>query len=136
MKYEIVDTKISGKEFDMKIEEGIAIYPKMSEFSIDKMMLYDEKIIEYTITQKFLKKYKKIIKSFLLLDETGEDGIVSLLGDIQRIEEIILNKYKKHMKIEKIKKMLKELYIVEQETKKKYTYIYNYELENTINKSR
>ncbi len=137
MSCEIIKNKVADKKFSLELSEPVVIYPNLKNFEINKLLLFDSSMIEHSLKEKFIKKYKKLLSLFMNLEETGENGAGILLGEIEKMESVLLTKYKKHLSLSKVKKMLKELYMLEQETKKKLSYLYAYNLEeNIINKSR
>ena len=69
---------------------------------------------------------------YLLFNDAFPDdsGYPAVLGEVDKLRGLLLDKYHKYLEIEKEKKFLKELEYIETEIKKKYIEdkLYRYEL--------
>ncbi len=137
MKYIIKKRKYENVSFEINNCDGFILKPKLKTFEVKKITLFNYEFICDSINKSFLNRYKKLLKLTLSIvndDDSDDTDVALLLGETEKLESIILNKYKKHIRIEKIKKMLKEVLLLEQQLKKKQELINVYQ--STSFKSR
>ena len=128
MKY-VIDKKNENLKlvnYNVKIT-GMRVKPinnvKGLTIKAGKIVLVDSRLRDSYIKQVIDKKLDKIVKFSLnvLSDETSTDedgGIV--LDELNRLQGIIMNKYKQYMIEEDYKNKLSKIIIVEEEFKRNY----------------
>ncbi len=110
-----------------------------------KIVLVDSRLRDSYIKQVIDKKLDKIVKFSLnvLSDETSTDedgGIV--LDELNRLQGIIMNKYKQYMIEEDYKNKLSKIIIVEEEFKRNYnqklymSYLSGYSYQDNMSSGR
>ena len=115
------------KPFKFKKEEKIKLILKDSydfNFSNNEICIkiYDKDLISNYLTKKYYKDFKKIVNLLLSLletDDNDDEDINLVLDEISRLESLIISLYKKHLSIDVIKRMLKEIFILKEELKNK-----------------
>ena len=110
----ITEENISGLEVKTTTENVVGA---------KKVLIVDEKLKDLYIKQKINKKLLMIIekmKYILESDETGDTDIAIVLGEIERLKGIMINKYKEHLIASEYKEMLKRILLTEEEFKNKY----------------
>ncbi|MBO4246124.1 MAG: hypothetical protein J5892_05270 [Bacilli bacterium] len=123
-------------------EFSYELNPKMKDTStikICKINIFNKSMIDDLVTKKILEKYQQIFKMVYLYtsdnNASGDDAIMCL-GEIEKLESIIRNKYQKYLSIEKYKYFMHELYALGAAVNKKAimnrinnTFMYDEELE-------
>lgn len=120
MSYVVKEKRVDGLEFRTSIKEGFQIKGKLDKTGFKNIILYNNDFKDYYITQNYRSYYTKllsVVMSILSDDDNTDTDFELALNETARIEAIILNKYKKHINLEKIKAMLKDLALLEQELK-------------------
>lgn len=90
---------------------------------INQLSIYNKKMINNVLIKKYIRKYKALLKMVYLLfhDAFPDDtGYPAVLGEVDKLRAILLDKYHKYLSLENEKKFLKELDYIESEIKKKY----------------
>ena len=85
---------------------------------VDKLVVVDDNLIKKLIDKKVKRGLNKILTMYSALfeDEDAADGDWDLVLDEEyRFKEHVLSKYKEYMKKEELKKLLKELAVIEKE---------------------
>ncbi len=123
MEYVYKNKKISNNFFELEEKSPLVIKSKIKD--VEDLEIFDETFKEVFISEMFLRKFRNIIKSISELDENDDEGTVCILGEIQRLENLLLAKYQDHVAETKIKKMLKELYLLEKKIKVEKETVYN-----------
>ena len=134
------DNNITLKQIDY--EFSYELNPKMKETSrikICKINIFNKKMIDDLVTKKILEKYEQIFKMVYLYandDNASTGDAMMCLGEIEKLESIIKNKYQKYLSIEKYKYFMHELYSLNAAVNKKAimnrinnTFMYDEELE-------
>ena len=101
---------------------GYTFSPKklVSYLNVKNINIVDNKMNDNILSIKFTERFNKLLKlvSLYLNDSDASDSDTSLvLDEVALIKGILLNKYQKHLDIEKEKLFLKKLCIVENEIK-------------------
>ena len=90
---------------------------------IDKLSIYNKEMINNILIKKYIRKYKNLLKMVYLLFHDafpGDTGYPAVLGEIDKLRGILLDKYHKYLAMENEKHFLKQLDYIESETKKKF----------------
>jgi len=99
-------------------------YRKNDEIiDISKLSIYNGKMIDNILSQKYLRKYKNLLKLVYLLynDAFPDDsGYPAVLDESAKLRSILIDKYDKYLSLNKKKKFLKELDYIESEVKLRY----------------
>lgn len=110
----VTENKLKGLEIKTKGENAI---------KASKVLIVDSELKDLYIKNKINKKLVTIIaKMQYILDNDDNDttNATLVLGEIDRLKGILINKYKEHLKIEEFSYLLKKLMIIEEEFKVKY----------------
>ncbi len=90
-----------------------------TRISRELVTIYDQRIIDIIIKNKFCPEFNRLVKKILIfIEEDGNpDDAALLLGELERLHAVFLNKYEKFLsKSEKISYM-KTLRIISNELK-------------------
>lgn len=110
----VTENKLKGLEIKTKGENAI---------KASKVLIVDSELKDLYIKNKINKKLVTILaKMQYILDNDDNDttNATLVLGEIDRLKSILINKYKEHLKIEEFSYLLKKLMIIEEEFKLKY----------------
>ena len=90
---------------------------------ISKLSIYNKQMINNILVKKYIRKYKALLKMVYLLfnDEfPGDTGYPAVLGEVEKLRTLLIDKYNKFLEMENQRKFLKELDYIESEVKRKY----------------
>ena len=126
--------------------EGYTFKPRLTKDSyikVNAVTIVDKVMIDKILTMKFNKSFKKVVQLALRVinDEDADDGDVSIvLGEVELVREILLNRYQKFLNFEKEQLFLKKLRLIENELRMKQVTIKRkaqlLEMENEKTRSR
>lgn len=126
--------------------EGYTFKPRLTKDSyikVNAVTIVDKVMIDKILTMKFNKSFKKVVQLALRVinDEDAADGDVSIvLGEVELVREILLNRYQKFLSYEKEQLFLKKLRLIENELRMKQVTIKRkaqlLEMENEKTRSR
>ena len=126
--------------------EGYTFKPRLTKDSyikVNAVTIVDKVMIDKILTMKFNKSFKKVVQLALrvIYDEDADDGDVSIvLGEVELVREILLNRYQKFLSYEKEQLFLKKLRLIENELRMKQVTIKRkaqlLEMENEKTRSR
>ncbi len=129
----------SYEQISISFGKGLIVHEKKLK---GKVTFYQDEMVSSLLTKKIRGKYKKLIEQLLfLLSVDDESGTAAheALNQIEKFKGELRNKYRKFLQSEDEKQYEKELYMMEQEVKRKL-YIFNHfhtiEMEQTQNRSR
>lgn len=108
--------------------------------SVSNISVCNKKLAHPLVSDKVLKKYKKLIslltKLLLSDDDTGE-AFNLILNEIEKFRQEIKNKYRDFLDKKELEYMAKQLTVIQKEAKNKYSELYfNFNNINTVGKSR
>lgn len=106
--------------FDENID-GLEVNTKT--INIEKMILTDPELINQYISIRLEKRFKEILTKLCKLIEdpdTDEDGVARLLGEVEKLRQIIDVKYSKYLEGNKKRELITKIVLIEEELKKKY----------------
>lgn len=123
--------------------DGLEINPTnnthSSVINVNKMILMDPKLISEYIRIRLDKKFNDIFKKLYVLlqdEDATEDGVTTLLDEVERFKQIINVKYSKYLESKKKRELIAKIVLIEEELKQKYVQIkYIENLLNTDNYS-
>ena len=110
----VTENNLEGLEIKTKGENAI---------KASKVLIVDSELKDLYIKNKINKKLVTLLaKMQYILDNDDNDttNATLVLGEIDRLKSILINKYKEHLKIEEFTYLLKKLMIIEEEFKIKY----------------
>ena len=90
---------------------------------INKLVIYNSKMIDNILQQKYIRRYKNLLKMvYLLFNDAfpGDTGYPAVLDETSKLRSIILDKYYQYLSLAKSKQFLKELDYIESEVKIKF----------------
>ena len=105
--------------------EGYQFKPRSTKDSyikVNKVTIVDRVMIDKILTMKFNKSFKKVVALALQVinDEDSDEGNVTIvLGEVELVREILLNRYQKFLSYEKEQLFLKKLRLIENELRMK-----------------
>ena len=106
---------------------------------VDRLVLVDNSLIKKLIDKKLVKGLSKILNMYnaLFEDEDASDGDWDLvLDEVYRFKEHVLTKYQEYLKAEELKKVLKELEVIEKEILKQKSLLLEDETNSKKGKGR
>ena len=111
--------------------DGYEFNPKKNKtiIKVNHITVVDPKMIDSILSQKFNKRFNKLLKYVsYLLNENEDDasGVAIALNEVEKLRGILLNKYQKFLNQEKEKLFLKKLRIIENELRIKEIMLNNY----------
>jgi len=99
-------------------------YRKNDEIiDISKLSIYNAKMIDNILSEKYKRKYKRLLKLvYLLYNDAfpGDSGYPAVLDESAKLRSLLIDKYDKYLSLNKRKKFLKELDYIESEVKLRY----------------
>ena len=110
----VAENKLKALEIKTKGDNAI---------KASKVLIVDSELKDIYIKNKINKKLVTILaKMQYILDNDDNDttNATLVLGEIDRLKSILINKYKEHLKREEFSYLLKKLMIIEEEFKIKY----------------
>ena len=124
--------------------DGYVMHTKNKYFIIEGEKVTDIKVINKTlinsvVTEIVEKKFKKLIKELTELfisDDDSEGSMNEVLNRIEKFRQEIKNKYRAYLKEEESKLMGNKLKKLQMEAKRRQEELINYQLENTLGRSR
>lgn len=114
MEYDLVGYKFSPKK------TGKAY------LDVKEVTVVNPDLIENILTLKFEKRFKRLLAMAIHVqqdDEATEEDTTIVLGEVELVREILLNKYQNYLKKSKEETFLKKLRIIENEMRIKQLYI-------------
>lgn len=118
------ESVVSIKELD-----GYVFRPKTTKDSyikVNQVTIVDRVMIDKILTMKFEKSFKKVVALALSVinNEDADDGDATIvLGEVELVREILLNRYQKFLSYEKEQLFLKKLRLIENELRMKQVVI-------------
>ena len=114
------ESVVSIKELD-----GYIFRPKTNKDSyikVNQVTIVDRVMIDKILTMKFEKSFKKVVALALSVinnDDADEGDATIVLGEVELVREILLNRYQKFLSYEKEQLFLKKLRLIENELRMK-----------------
>ena len=105
--------------------EGYQFKPRSTKdiyIKVNQDTIVDRVMIDKILTMKFNKSFKKVVALALQVinDEDSDEGNVAIvLGEVELVREILLNRYQKFLSYEKEQLFLKKLRLIENELRMK-----------------
>ena len=126
--------------------EGYKFTPKSknnAKIKINQLMIVNPTMIDKILTIKFNDMFKKIMNYLaLFLNSDDDNNGEMILGEIDRLKSILINKYHNYLAVEKQKLFLDKLNFLENQLKMKIiinnniNYDSSYEFEETVSQGR
>lgn len=131
---------IKAKVISEKEKESYEIKPSNNSFHVKKIIVFDEDIIGGLVRQKINKEYRRLIKILYTIinsDDATDSDFYIAFEEIDRVEQVIMEKYGKILGKKNIQKFLKKLNYLKLELGKySNTYKRFEELEERVGKGR
>ena len=111
--------------FSIPSMEGYTFKPKaLSEdfIHVNKVNVVNHEMIDKILTRKFEKSFKRLVALSMrvLEEEEADEGDTTIvLGEVELVREILLNRYQKFIDKEKEELFLKKLRLIENELRMK-----------------
>jgi len=105
--------------------DGYTFKPKMGKSNfihVNEVTIVDKKMIDNILSFKFEKAFKKVVAMALAVineEEADETAAEVVLGEVELVREILLNRYQKFIHYEKEQLFLKKLRVIENEMRMK-----------------
>jgi hypothetical protein len=113
------DSVVSIRELD-----GYTFRPRPNSnyIKVNKVTIVDRMMIDRILSMKFDKAFNRVVRLALKVinddDATGDDCEI-ILGEVELVRQILLNRYQKYINQEKEKLFLKKLRLIENEMRMK-----------------
>ena len=113
------DSVVSIRELD-----GYTFKPRPNSnyIKVNKVTIVDRMMIDRILSMKFDKAFNRVVRLALRVinddDATGDDCEI-ILGEVELVRQILLNRYQKYINQEKEKLFLKKLRLIENEMRMK-----------------
>jgi hypothetical protein len=113
------DSVVSIRELD-----GYTFRPRPNSnyIKVNKVTIVDRMMIDRILSMKFDKAFNRVVRLALRVinddDATGDDCEI-ILGEVELVRQILLNRYQKYINQEKEKLFLKKLRLIENEMRMK-----------------
>lgn len=124
--YSLMQDNTAKKIDTMNINESYNFSPKNNVkkddlASISKIVLVEPTFIESIAKKNINKKLNVLLKqvAIVLNDETDDEGAEYVLGELDRLENMILSNYEKYLKTDYIKLVRNKLMMIREEIKMK-----------------
>ncbi len=147
--YKIDNKKRKTNKIINKIDfvnlDGFVMPSKNKYFIINSERIKDIKIVDDKLMQKMISKkviriYQRLIKELtnLLIEENDDEGqaMRQILDKIEKFRQEIKFKYKSYLKKKDLELMGKQLKMFQNEAKKRYESMYEYNYAERISRSR
>lgn len=105
---------------------GYQFHPKNAQFNVKEITIIDPGLTDTLLSVKFERAFHKLMSVALthIADEdaTSDDTRI-ILGEAEKLKEILLKRYAKYIKKEKQKLFLEKIRVLEKELNKKLVYL-------------
>jgi hypothetical protein len=113
------DSVVSIKELD-----GYTFKPRPNSnyIKVNKVTIVDKLMIDRILSMKFDKAFNRVVKLALQVindDDASSDDCEIILGEVELVRQILLNRYQKYISKEKEVLFLKKLRLIENEMRMK-----------------
>ena len=111
-KYSLIDDKSSKKMININIDDAYKFSPKKKDiYDVNKVMIVEPTFIQKVAKKNLQKKLNTLLKQIqiVLNDETDDEGSSYVLGEIERMQSLILSTYGKYLEKEYITLILMKL---------------------------
>ena len=105
--------------------EGYQFKPRSTKDSyikVNQVTIVDRVMIDKILTMKFNKSFKKVVALAMQVindEDSDEVNVAIVLGEVELVREILLNRYQKFLSYEKEQLFLKKLRLIENELRMK-----------------
>ena len=109
-KYSLIDDASNRKMINMNIDGAFDFTPKKS-FEVNKVMIVEPTFINKVAKKNLQKKLDVLLKQIdiVLNDETDDEGGAYVLGEIDRMQELIITMYANYLDVEYLRLILIKL---------------------------
>ena len=133
--YILKNTEESQKILLYQEKTGYSFSPKTGSYRVKKITVLNDEMVETILKDKVINKYNRLLQIIYNLvdsDDTTSGDVLVTYTEIDRLKDILLNKYYKYLKREFIEKYLRKLQALEVELKK----VHVMELEEELTEER
>lgn len=122
-------------------KKGYSFTPKNKSYRVEKITILNETMIECILKDKVINKYNRLLQIIYQIIASGSDDATSgdvlvTYTEIDRLRNILLNKYYRYLKREFIEEYLRKLQVLEVQLKKVHVMELENEIENVEEKGR
>ncbi len=118
-----VKKDFKNMNYKLFLKGGVFLKPSLENIEVKKITLYDNDMINFYLTQKYLNKYKRLLKLVAVYfenDDVTEGDTHLVLTELTKLEALLLlGEYKEYISEAKLSEMLKELYNLGRKIKSK-----------------
>ena len=119
----IDDSVVSIKELD-----GYTFKPKPNSnyMKVNSVTIFDRVMLDKILSMKFNKSFNRVVKLALHVindEDATDDDCEIILGEVELVRQILLNRYQKFLNHEKEELFLKKLRLIENEMRMKQVQI-------------
>ena len=111
-KYSLIDDKSDKKMININIDGAYKFMPKKNDvFDVNKVMLVEPSFISKVAKKNLQKKINVLLKqiNIVLNDETDDEGASYVLGEIERMQALIITTYGKYLENEYLSLIMMKL---------------------------
>lgn len=112
-------------------KKGYTFSPKNGVYRVKKITVLNDSMVECILKDKVISRYNRILQiiySLISGEDTTSGDVLITFTEIDRLKNILLNKYYKYLKREFVENYMRKLQILEMELKK----VHVMELESEI----
>ncbi len=103
-------------------KKGYTFSPKNGCYRVKKITVLNDSMVECILKDKVISRYNRLLQVIYDLiasgDETTSGDVLITFTEIDRLKNILLNKYYKYLKKEFVENYIRKLQILETELKK------------------
>ena len=109
----------------MQISDGYKFKPKTNNqkyINVNEVTIVDKKMIDQILSLKFDKAFKRVVSMALTVindDDADETAAEVVLGEVELVRQVLLNRYQRFISYEKEQLFLKKLRLIENEMRVK-----------------
>ncbi len=108
------------KKNKIKSDTILELYGYNTKINKVNVIVYNQKLIDILIKNKFIPEFNKLIKQVLtfLSEDDDPDNAVLLLDELSSLYSVYLNKYEKYLSTKEKRNIIKNFHVLTNELKK------------------
>lgn len=113
----IIVRDVYTNPYEMNFNKNVA-----DGISVNRVILYEEKIIHCFVDKKIKKEFKSLLELIASIcegDENPDTGLMFALSEADRLKRIMLNKYQSYLDKKEEELLLKKFDVIKKEINKK-----------------
>lgn len=139
--YILKNTEESKSVLLYQEKKGYSFTPKNGSYRVEKITVLNETMVECILKDKVINKYNRLLQIIYSIISGGNDdetsgNVLVTYTEIDRLRNILLNRYYRYLKREFIEEYLKKLQVLEIQLKKVHVMELEQEIEMEEEKGR